>query len=183
MKIRLPHAPYIANKIAIDLLNSGYVNFTQGLEPVVHFAQQIIEEDIKKEEALEEKVHEILEENEDDIEFMQIDRRNMFWLIKKRLADEYGVLLSYEDRFNDLAHKILNKLWDEDLINYSVSENKIRNVIYNSIENYFKSFEEIEEAVIEKINNYKRKIVPGSEEYEILFEKLYEEELKKRGML
>ena len=183
MKLRLPHAPYIANKIAIDLLNSGYVNFTQGVEPVVHFTQQIIEEDIKKEEALEEKVEEILEENEEDMEFMQIDRRNMFWLIKKRLADEFGVLLSYEDRFNDLAHKILNKLWDEDLINYSVSENKIRNVIYNAIENYFKSFGEIEEAVIDKINHYKRKVVPGSEEYEILFEKLYEEELKKRGML
>ncbi len=183
MRLRVPHAPYIANKIAIDLVNSGFVTLTQGIEPVVHFAQKIIEEDIKKEEALEERVEDILEENEDDIEFMQIDRRNMFWLIKKKLADEYGVILSFEDRFNDLSHKILNKLWDEDLINYSVSENKVKNVIYNAIESYYKNFEKIEEAVIEKMSHYKRKIVPGSEEYDMLFEKLYEEELKKRGML
>ena len=183
MKLRLPHAPYIANKIAIDLLNSGFVTLTRGVEPVVHYAQKIIEDEIKKEESLEERVEEILEENEEDMEFMQVDRRNMFWLIKKKLAEDYGVILSYEDRFNDLAHRIMDKLWQEDLINYSVSDNKVKNVIYNAIDSYYKNFDKIEEAVIEKINNYKRKIPKGSEEYEILFEKLYEEELKKRGML
>ena len=102
---------------------------------------------------------------------------------QKRLASEYGVILSYEERFSDLSHRILSKLWSDDLISYSISENMVKNVIYNAVEKYLKSYEDIQEAVHEKIENYKRKLIPGSEEYDLVFEKLYEEELKKRGML
>ncbi len=183
MKIRIPHAPYIANKVAIDLLNSGYITLNSGLEPIVKLAQDFIVEDIEKEMALEQRVHELLEENEDDIEFMQVDRRNMFWLIKKKLAKEYDVTLSYEDRFSDISHHILEKAWKDDLIEYSVSENRIKNIIYNSIEEYLENFEKIEDVVIEKISHYKRQLIPGTEEYELIFEKLYEEELRRKGML
>ena len=183
MKIRLPHAPYIARKIAIDLLNSGYVTFTEGVDIVADRAEEILEEDLKKEMALEERVNEILEENEDEMEFMRVDRRNMFWLVKKKMAADYGVILSYEDRFNNVAHQILDKLYDDDLINYSVSENIIKNVIYTSIENYIESFEKIEDDVIEKIEKMQRKLIPGSDDYNVVFERLYRDELRKKGML
>ncbi len=183
MKIKMPHAPYIANKISIDLLHCGFVTLTSGIEPIIKVAHENIVKELQKEVSLEERVNELLDENEDDIEFMQVDRRNMFWLIKKKLASKYGVILSYEDRFSDLAHKILNEIYDDDLISYSVSENRVKNVIFNAIENYIKSFENIEDIVIEKISHYKRKLIPGSEEYELIFEKLYEEELRKKGMM
>ncbi|MBE0491215.1 MAG: DUF507 family protein [Sulfurospirillum sp.] len=183
MKIRLPHAPYIASKIAIDLLNSGSVTIKKGLEPIVQIAQGFISQDIEKEMSLEERVSELLDENEDDMEFMQVDRRSMFWLIKKRLATEYKVTLSYEDRYNDLAHQILEKLWKDDLVEYSISENRIKNIIYNAMEKYFKNFEIVEEIVAEKIDNYKRKLLPGTPEYDLVFERLYEEELRKKGLL
>ncbi len=183
MKIRLPHAPYIARKIAIDLLKSGYVTFTEGVDIVADRAEEILQEDLKKELALEERVNEILEENEDEMEFMRVDRRNMFWLVKKKMAKEYGVILSYEDRFNDVAHQILDRLYDDDLINYGVSENIVKNVIYTSIENYIKSFEEIEDTVMEKIEKMQRKLIPGTEEYNVVFERLYREELRRKGML
>ncbi len=183
MKIRLPHAPYIARKIAIDLLNSGYVTFTEGVDIVAERAEEVLVEELKKEAALEERVNEILEENEDEMEFMRVDRRNMFWLIKKKMAKEYDVILSYEDRFNKVAHEILDRLYDEDLINYSVSENIIKNVIYTSIENYIQSFEEIEDTVIEKIEKMQRKLIPGTDDYNVVFERLYRDELRKKGML
>jgi hypothetical protein len=183
MKIRLPHAPYIARKIALDLLNSGYVTFTEGVDIVAERAEEILEADLKKELALEERVNEILEENEDEMEFMRVDRRNMFWLVKKKMAADYGVILSYEDRFNNVAHQILDKLYDDDLINYSVSENVIKNVIYTSIENYIKSFEQIEDDVIEKIEKMQRKLIPGTDDYNVVFERLYRDELRKKGML
>jgi hypothetical protein len=183
MKIRLPHAPYIARKIALDLLNSGYVTFTEGVDIVADRAEEIIENDLKKELALEERVNEILTENEDEMEFMRVDRRNMFWLVKKKMANEYDVILSYEDRFNNVAHQILDKLYDDDLINYSVSENVIKNVIYTSIENYIKSFEQIEDDVIEKIEKMQRKLIPGTDDYNAVFERLYRDELRKKGML
>ncbi len=183
MKIRLPHAPYIARKIALDLLNSGYVTFTEGVDIVAQQAEEVLTDELKKEAALEERVNEILEENEDEMEFMRVDRRNMFWLVKKKMAREYDVILSYEERFNKVAHEILDRLYDEDLINYSVSENIVKNVIYTSIENYIESFEEIEDTVIEKIEKMQRKLIPGTDDYNVVFERLYREELRKKGMM
>jgi len=182
MKIRLPHAPYIANKITIDLLNSGYVTFSKGLEAIKGVSQELIEDDLKKELALEKRVEELLEENEDEMEFNRIDRRSLFWMIKKRIAKDYDVILSYEDRYNDLAHKILDKLWQEDLIEYTVAENVVKNVILGALEDYINNFEDIEDIVVDKIRSMKRELVPGSDEYNVVFERLYKEELKRRGM-
>ncbi len=183
MKIRLPHAPYIANRIAIDLLNSGLVTLKSGLEPVVKASQELLVEDITKEMLLEERVEDILDENDDDIEFMQVDRRNMFWLIKKKLAKEYKVVLSYEDRYSDLSHRMVEKIWKDDLVEYNVAENRIKNIIYGAMEGYMESFEDVEDSVALKITHYKRKLIPGSPEYDLVFERLYEDELRKKGLL
>ena len=183
MKISIPHAPYIANKIALDLLNSGYVTFKKGIEPVKECAQEIITADLQKEKALEERVQELLNENEEEMEFMQVDRRQMFWMIKKRLAREYDFILSYEERFSNVAHQILDELWKRDLIDYNVSENMVKNVIYNAIETYLKSFEDVEEEVIGKIEKMERKLIPGTDEYNVVFERLYREALKRKGMM
>ncbi|WP_456380280.1 DUF507 family protein [Hydrogenimonas sp.] len=183
MKLNLAHAPYIANKIGIDLANAPFVEIKRGLEPVIEKAKEVIEKDIKNERALEERVNEILEEKEDEIEFMRADVRQLFWMIKKKLAPEYGLILNKEERYSDLSHKILNELWEEDLIDYTVNENQVRGVIFKAIEEYMKSFEQIEDAVLEKMSHYKRKLIPGTEEYDLIFERLYEEELRRRGMM
>ena len=99
------------------------------------------------------------------------------------MAKEYDFVLSYEDRFNNIAHLVLEQSWKEGLIDYAVSENRVKNVIYTAIEQYLENFEGIEDIVAEQIDNYKRKLIPGSAEYDLVFEKLYEEELKRRGML
>jgi hypothetical protein len=38
-------------------------------------------------------------------------------------------------------------------------------------------------AAYEKIKNYKRKLIPGTEDYDLIFKRLYEEELIKKGLL
>ena len=183
MRIRLPHSPYIANKVTLDLLNSGYVKMKSGLDPIKDSIRKIIDLDIKKELALEESVNEKLDDSEDDIEYLRADYRQLFRMVKKRLAPEFGVILNFEDRYSNLSHEILDELWNEDLMDYSVTENKIRNTIYNAISNYINSFEDIEDIVFDKMDSYKRKLQHGSEEFDIIFKKLYEEELKKKGIL
>ena len=182
MKIRLPHSPYIAGKISIDLLNSGYATFSNGIEPIKACVQEIFEEDLKKELALEQRVEELLEDNEDEMEFNRIDRRSMFWMIKKKIAKEYDVILSYEDRYNNIAHMMLDKLWQEDLMDYTVSENTMKNVSLNALEAYVNGFEDIEDVVMEKISHMKRELIRGTDEYNVVFERLYREELQKKGM-
>jgi hypothetical protein len=182
MKVSLKTIPHISNKIAIDLTKSGVVTLTRGLEPVAQEAQKVLEENVKKEMALEEKVNEYLEENEEEIEFMLADERQLFFMIKKKLAPQFEIILNYEERFSDLAHKILDELYEEDLIHFDVTENRIKNIIYNAITSFLADTSEIEDAVMDKIRSYKRKFIPGTDEFEILHEKLYREELMKRGM-
>lgn len=182
MRIKLPHAPYIARKIAIDLLNSGVITLTSGIEPVSKKSLEIIENDILKERALDERVNKILDEKEHDMQEMGVDPKNMFWLIKKQIAQDEGFVLDNEDRFSTISHKILQEISKKSLINYNVSENRVKNLIYNAIVSYMRSYEDIEDVVIEKIDNMQRKLIPSTHEYELVFEQLYLEELKKRGM-
>lgn len=182
MKISLKTIPHIANKIAIDLNKSGVITMTKGLEPIAQEAQKVLEDNVKQEMALEEKVDEICDDNEEQIEFMLADERQLFFMIKKKLAPEYGVILDYEERYSDISHKILDELYEEDLIHFDVTENRVKNIIYNAITSFIADSSEIEDAVMDKIHSYKRKFIPGTDEFDILYEKLYREELTKRGM-
>ena len=182
MKISLKTIPHISNKISIDLAKSGAVTLTRGLEPVAEEAEKVLQESVKREMALEEKVNEYLEENEEEIEFMLADERQLFFMIKKKLAPQFDVILDYEERFSDIAHKILDELYEEDLIHFDVNENRVKNIIFNAITSFLADTSEIEDAVMDKIRSYKRKFIPGTDEFEILHEKLYREELMKRGM-
>jgi len=182
MKISLKTIPHISNKIAIDLNMSGVVTMTKGLEAVAHEAQQVIMENVKQEMALEEKAHDICEANEEQIDFMLADERQLFFMIKKKLAPEFGVILNYEERYSDISHKILDELYEEDLIHFDVTENRIKNIIYNAITSFIADSSEIQDAVMDKIRSYKKRYIPGTDEFEILYEKLYKEELTKRGM-
>lgn len=182
MKVKLQHIPHIAQKVAIELNKSGIVTMTKGLDPVAEEARKVLENNIKQEAALEEKVHSILEANEEAMNEQNIDDRQLFFMIKKKIAPEFGVILSYEDRYSDVAHKILDELYEEDLIHYDIEEIRIKNVIYAAITGFIAANDAIEDAVYEKIKSYKREIIPGTDDYNILFEKLYAEELLRRGL-
>ena len=182
MKISLKTIPHISSKIAIDLNKSGIVTMTQGLERISQEAEKILIANVKQEMALEDKADEICEENEEEIEFMLADERQLFFMIKKKLAPEFGVILNYEERYSDISHKILDELYEEDLIHFDVTENRIKNVIYNAITSFIAEASEIEDAVMDKIRTYKKRYIPGTDEFDILHEKLYREELMKRGM-
>ncbi len=183
MRIKLHHTKYIARRVARDLVNCDFVEVRKTKDEITHEIQRILVEDIEKEYDLDEKVAEILEPKEDEIEFLNADYRQLFWMTKKRMANEFGVILNNEDRFSDIAHTILDYLWEEDYIHYTCSDNQVKNVIFTSIDDFLKGFEESDSSVLEKIKHYKRKLIPGTEEYDIVYNRLYEEELIKRGLM
>ena len=183
MRIRLPHVPYIAHKIALDLLNSGCVTLSAGIEPVAKEADEIIRADLQKERAIDERANELIDERISELDEMSVNKKDMFWLIKRHIANDENFELNFEDRYGTISHKILETVWKKNLIDYKISENRLKTIIYNAIDEYLKNYQKIEDAVYEKIDGYKQKLIPGTEEYELVFEKLYEEELRKRGML
>ncbi len=183
MRMKLHHTPYISRRISRDLVNCEFVEVRKTKDEITDEIEKILDADIEKEHDLDEKVAEILESQEDNIEFYNADYKQLFWLTKKRLANDFGVILNNEDRFSDIAHKILDYLWEEDYIHYTCSDNQVKNVIFASIDQFLKGFEQADDAVFEKIKHYKRKLIPGTEEYDIVYHRLYEEELIKRGLM
>lgn len=183
MRLKPQQTGYIAAKIGIDLANAPFIKMPKGKEAVVEAAKEIIDQNLAKEHVLDEKVKKILDENYDEIEFQHADERQLFFMIKKKMAEEYGVIMNYDDRYNDLAHLILDELYENYLAEYSVNENQVKNIIFKAFKAFADAFDEIDDIVYDKIKNMQREIIPGSQDYELMYERLYQEELSKRGML
>ncbi|WP_457607132.1 DUF507 family protein [Nitratifractor sp.] len=183
MRLKPQQTGYVATKVAIDLANAPFVKLLKGKDAVREKVKEMIDENLKVERALDEKVHEIIDENYDEIEFQHADERQLFFMIKKKLAPEYGVIINYDDRYNDLSHKILDELYENYLIEYDVNENQVKNVIFKAFKDFANAYDEIDDIVYNKIRNMEREVIPGSQDYELLYERLYEEELRRRGML
>lgn len=183
MRLKPQQTYYVASKIGIDLANAPFVTLPKGKEAVVETAKRIIDENLAQERALDEKVKKIIEENYDEIEFNQADERQLFFMIKKKMAPEYGIIMNYDDRYNDLAHRILDELYENYLAEYDVSDNQVKNIIFKSFKSFAKAYDEIDDIVYEKIKKMKREYIPGTPEYELVYDKLYREELAKRGFI
>lgn len=183
MRMKLHHTPYVSRRITRDLISCEFVEVRKEKHSIEVEVERILDADLEKEFALDEKVQQILEAQEEEIEYLNADRRQLFWMTKKRLANDFGVILNNEDRFSDIAHKILDYLWEEDFIHYTCSDNQIKNVIFASLDDFIKGFEKADGEVMSKLKNYKRKLIPGTEDYDLVYHRLYEEELTKRGLI
>ena len=86
-----------------------------------------------------------------------------------------------EDRISHLSHKIVEKLWRDDLADFA-DEARALQAVKSSIAGYFDLTEEIDQVVRQKLASYSQAKVPGSREWDILYQKFYREELDKRKL-
>jgi hypothetical protein len=76
-----------------------------------------------------------------------------------------------------LSHLILDYLNADDGIEYFVETQELRQEIQRLIEAEMKADEAIDALVRRKIESQKRTIVEGSDEWDVLYRKYYEEEV------
>lgn len=86
-----------------------------------------------------------------------------------------------EDRISHLAHRVIERLWRDDLADFD-DEPRALNLVKESISQFFSIAEEIDEAVRKKLASYSHAKVPGSRDWEILYQKFYQEEAAKRNI-
>ncbi|CAA6827237.1 MAG: Hypothetical protein probably associated with Carbamoyl-phosphate synthase [uncultured Sulfurovum sp.] len=182
MRLKAKQTGYVAAKIGIDLANADFATMPKGKEAVVEACKAIIDANLEQERKLDAKVEEMLDANYDEIEVQQVKERELFFMIKKRLAPDFGLIMNYDDRYNEVSHLILDELYENYLLEYEVNDNQIRNVIFKAFKAFAEAYDKMDDTVYEKIQNMQKEYVPGSVEYELVYERLYEEELKKRGM-
>jgi hypothetical protein len=86
-----------------------------------------------------------------------------------------------DDKISHISHVLLKGLIDKDVIEKKAEDGKIRREIKRVIESELKKGEEIDEAVRRKLQSLSRKLIEGSPEWEVLYQKYYTEEEVRRG--
>ena len=86
-----------------------------------------------------------------------------------------------EDRISHLSHMIIDKLWRDDLADFP-DEARALNAIKVSIASYFALADDVDQAVRHKLASYSQAKVPGSRDWEILYQKFYREEMDRKKL-
>lgn len=83
-----------------------------------------------------------------------------------------------EDRISHLAHLILDGLWKDDLADFP-NEGRALAETKRILHEFFGREEHLDETVRKKIQSLSRAVPQGSREWDVLYRKYLEEELKK----
>ena len=100
---------------------------------------------------------------------------------KPRRVNISAVRLS-RDKVNKLAHTIADTLATLDDVEFLEDRNSIRVEARRILEELFLQEARIDAAARQKIESQRRTIMEGSQEWDILYRKYYNEEVKKLGM-
>jgi uncharacterized protein len=86
------------------------------------------------------------------------------------------------DKVNKLAHTVADALASIDSVDFVEDRNTIRMEARRLLEELLKAEEMIDKAARLKIESQRRTIMEGSQEWDILYRKYYNEEVKKLGI-
>ena len=86
------------------------------------------------------------------------------------------------DKVNKVAHGLTDALAEMNEVDLVEDRNTLRLEVRKILEDLLNHEEKIDLAARHKIENQKRTILEGSQEWDILYRKYYNEEVKKLGM-
>ncbi|HXS14054.1 MAG TPA: DUF507 family protein [Acidobacteriaceae bacterium] len=86
------------------------------------------------------------------------------------------------DKLNKLAHTVADTLAEIDEVEFMEDRNTIRQEARKALEKLLTEETRIDAAARQKIASQRRIIVEGSQEWDILYRKYYNEEVKKLGL-
>ena len=86
------------------------------------------------------------------------------------------------DKVNKVAHVVTDALASMDEVDFVEDRNTVRLEVRRLLEELLNQEERIDQAARQKIDSQKRTILEGSQEWDILYRKYYNEEVKKLGI-
>jgi hypothetical protein len=86
------------------------------------------------------------------------------------------------DKLNKLAHTVADALAEIDSVDFIEDRNSIRLEVRRILEELLKEEARIDAAARQKIESQRRTIIEGTQEWDILYRKYYNEEVKKLGI-
>lgn len=84
MRLKLHQTTYLSRRITRDLITCDFIEARKDKASIEEQVERILDEDILKEQSLDEKVEEILDSQTEEIEYLNADRRQLFLDDKKK---------------------------------------------------------------------------------------------------
>lgn len=85
-----------------------------------------------------------------------------------------------EERQIHWAHLLTDKIWEDDMVDYSDEDVALR-LAKKAVVEFVKEDQDIDKAAREKVATLKRQVMEGTPEWDVLYKKYYEEERNRRG--
>ncbi len=85
-----------------------------------------------------------------------------------------------DDKISHLSHLILNGLEADPAVKRTGEKEAVLRAIKRTIVHELRQDEAVDEIVRQKLASYSRRIVEGSPEWDVLYHKTFNEEMKKR---
>lgn len=85
-----------------------------------------------------------------------------------------------EERQSHFAHVIVDGIWKDDLVDFTDDDMAIK-VAKRAISKFVTEYAEIDSKVQGMIASLKRNVPEGSPEWDVMYSKYFEEELRRKG--
>ncbi|PID57201.1 hypothetical protein CSB45_08205 [candidate division KSB3 bacterium] len=87
------------------------------------------------------------------------------------------------DKIMHLSHLLADALYHTDLLTCLVEKNSLRKEIADTMLEDLHVEDEVDQEVRQILHSYKRSIQEGSREWDVMYHKTFEDQMKKRGKL
>ena len=84
-----------------------------------------------------------------------------------------------DDRINHLSHVLFKAVNAMDEVDFMAEENDVRLEMKKTLVECLRLFDGVEEKIKETLGSYSKKLVEGSREWDVMWSKSYDEEVRK----
>ena len=155
--------------------------------------QNVVTDELSVEDQINAEVREILSQYSDYMRRQGVSYQEMFKRTKRMLLAERKVIRASgretgdrlklsRDKINEISHKLTAMLRRTPRIKFKMEWNDVRLEIVKGVTELLVAEDKIDHAARLKIRSQKREIPEGSEEWDLLFRRYYDEEMKKYGI-
>jgi hypothetical protein len=160
---------------------------------VAEIASQLLLDEMAAEDRLNDEVRDLLDDyseymRREGVSYQEMFRRAKNTLISQRKIvrasgrDTGDAMKLSRDKITDFSHKLVTQLKKSRELRLKKDPNEIRLDVVKAIQEILVTEEKVDRAAREKVRTIKRDIPEGSEEWDLLHQRYYAEELKKFGI-
>lgn len=182
---------FIGRRVA-QRLTPGMID-TAVPQRVSDIVSDLISDELLAEDKLNEEVRSLLDDYSDymrreGVSYQEMFRRAKNTLIAQRKIvratgrDTGDAMKLSRDKITDVSHKLVTQLKKSRELRLKKDANEIRLEIVKAMTEILAAEEKVDRAARDKVRTLKRDIPEGSEEFDLLHQRYYGEELKKLGI-